>query len=300
MIIGNNNITNFLEKSLEADKITHAYIFNGPKSIGKRTTAEWFISKLLKTEKIHTHPDFLEVKAETDIIKKEDIDKVIEKARLSSFIGGYKVILVHNAHQMNMASANAFLKTLEEPTKKTVIILLTSEIGSMLPTIISRSSVINFKPIANNLIVDFLKKEHGEDNALVYAKLSHGRLGIAVKIAKQGLNKSEELQEFYKLFFGEERYRIKLAKAILKDKTKNKEVLKEKVDLWLEFLRDIFFIKYGLIDNVTHTYALDATKKISEQRSAQNFANIGKRLLKMKSLLKNNINPSLMLENLII
>jgi len=170
----------------------------------------------------------------------------------------------------------------------------------MLPTIISRSSVINFKPVSNDIIAKFLEEDYGIDNALIYAKLSNGRPGIAIKMAKEGLNKNEELKEFYNLFFGEQRNRIKLAKKILSEKSKNKDILLGRIDVWLEFLRDIFFAKYGLEDNVIHSYSLDLINQASKQNSAQHFANLGKRLLKMKLLLKNNINPSLMLENLII
>ncbi len=93
--------------------------------------------------KVGNHPDFTLISAEKNTIKVEQIRKLSKDIRLSATKGQYRVVVIENAEQMNKAAANALLKTLEEPPNKVVLILTTSELGRLLPTIKSRCIKIN-------------------------------------------------------------------------------------------------------------------------------------------------------------
>ncbi|MFC1612511.1 ATP-binding protein, partial [Patescibacteria group bacterium] len=207
MIIGNKNIVDFLDKAVTNNSLAHSYIFSGPKNIGKKTTARLLASKLLNTEveKLRLHPDFIEARIENNLISKEEADGLISRLHLSSFSNGYKVLIINHAHLMNTSSANAFLKTLEEPPKKTLILLLTSELGKLLPTIISRSCPLQFKLASKGEIRHFLKEQLGIQDTQKYANVAFGRPGRAAKLLNsenwQETHKNL-IEEFDALFFG--------------------------------------------------------------------------------------------------
>ena len=136
-IIGHNKITSFLETGIKNDKLSHAYLFHGPKSIGKKTLTKQFILNLLchtenpekpeipclncdscrQTQK-NANPDVIWIKKEADKknITVEQIRELEGKLSIHSFFKSYKIAVIENAEDMNLASANALLKTLEEPT----------------------------------------------------------------------------------------------------------------------------------------------------------------------------------------
>ncbi len=303
-IVGHKNIISCLEKAMANGATHHAYIFYGPQNIGKDTVARWFASELLKTpvEKLIIHPDFFEVQPD-GIISKEQIDGAIERVKLTSFNGGYKVVLVGGAHNMNLSSSNAFLKTLEEPPQKTVIILITSEFGKILPTIISRSVVLHFSPVAKDDIRQFLKDRHNCADAKNFSNLACGRPGRAINalINPDEISYSPKVEEFYKLFFGPFIGRFVAVNVLFGKKSdENRDIIREKINFWLEIIRDACFFKYNLHDNVIFAKQTAILEKISRVKSAADLAILGGKLIKMRGLISNNINIKLMLENLII
>lgn len=303
-IVGHKNIITCLAKAMENNAVHHSYIFHGPKNIGKDTVARWFASELLKTpvEKLASHPDFFEVAGEGNI-SKEQIDGAIERVRFTSFHGGYKIVLVGNAHNMNISSANAFLKTLEEPPQKTVIMLTTPELGKILPTIISRSAVLHFRPVEKEEIRQFLRIQHNSADAKELAVLACGRPGRAINFFSNpgDADYMPKAEEFYNLFFGRLSARFAAANNLSGKKDAGaKAAISEKIDFWLEIIRDVCLYKYNLPDAVIYTKAMPIMEKISKEKSANFLAALGGRLIKMRELTSNNINIKLMLENLII
>ena len=302
-IVGNKNIISYLEKAAENNSLAQTYIFCGPKSVGKARAAEWIAEKLLKTvaNRLHTNPDFL--KMEQGSIGKEDIDMAINWLSLSPYGGFCKILVINNAEQMSVSAANAFLKTLEEPAKRAIIILITSQLGRLLPTIISRSVVLKFKTASKDEIFDFLKN-YGAKDAKKYVNLSGGKPGRAVELIenpKKVSESREDIEEFKELFFGGYPERFAIAGKISTIKGEAvKEKIAQKIDFWLEVIRDILLLKYSLNDSPIYIKDCDLLNNISGLKPAGYFASLGERLIKMKQLLGNNINFKLMLENLII
>jgi DNA polymerase-3 subunit delta' len=121
--------------------------------------------------KVGNHPDLSLIAAEKAVIKVDQIRKLSRDVTLSSTRNQHKVIIIENAEQMNKASANALLKTLEEPPKKVIIILTTSEIGRLLPTIKSRCIKISLSEPAHDLSIQWLKNYVQSDTSDIQLSL---------------------------------------------------------------------------------------------------------------------------------
>ncbi len=151
---------NFLKKIAENKKIPQAIIFSGPDYLPKEETALKFI-KLLSCEKENkpcekcfncrlinqrNHPDFSFIEPEEKEIYLDQIRELNRKISQRAQISPYKFALINKAETLNSQAQNCFLKTLEEPKGKTLLILLTSQVNSLLDTIRSRCQILRFYP----------------------------------------------------------------------------------------------------------------------------------------------------------
>ena len=183
---GINEIKLRLDKIVQENVISNAYIFYGPENIGKKEIALRFISEIVKNNysdldaypkiRENNYPDYLKIEPtylfKGNLIKQSEVDKTknkttqplirIEQIRnIKNFLGTKsirstkKFILIENAHLLNESSSNCLLKTLEEPTNG-VFILITSRLNLLLDTIISRCQTIRFKPYSNQELKQFI------------------------------------------------------------------------------------------------------------------------------------------------
>ncbi len=185
MITNQEYITNYLKKSKQKDKISHAYLFTGSEYSGKEEIAAWFVKSLLNCQ----DPDITEIKLLEN--KKEILIDQIRKLRkylsLSPHSSDYKAAIIYNAHQMNSQAANALLKTLEEPRGNAVIILITAIPSALPDTIVSRCEEINFRAPCLNEVSEQINK-HDYTN-LFQKSLNHS----FEEIGKISRKKSEAL-----------------------------------------------------------------------------------------------------------
>lgn len=139
-IIGHKKQWEFLKKKFESNQLSHAYLFAGSKEIGKRTFAMEF-SDFIGCK----FPDLMVVKSEDGKeISIKQIREVQNFLAYKSYNGGFKVVIVDDAEKMNQEAQSCFLKTLEEPKGKTLLILISSKHDMMLSTIASRCQTIKF------------------------------------------------------------------------------------------------------------------------------------------------------------
>ncbi|RLG09134.1 hypothetical protein DRN73_10385 [Candidatus Pacearchaeota archaeon] len=256
-------IIEFLKKSVEKGKISHAYLFKGPYNTGKRKVALEFV-KILGIDSSKFHPDLIII--DNPVIEISHIRELIHKLSLSPFKSNFKIAIINNAHTMTKEAANALLKTLEEPPEKSILILITSYPDFLLPTIISRLQIINF-PCPSILKI---KKEILND-----------------EIYKKSINKiltllNSDLNE--KLLYGEN---------IAKDVSYADNVLK----YWMIFFRDILFKKIGCQKLMINDIKSDLRVNYSIEKLKDIIFKIkNARLLLMNS----SINSKLVLENLML
>ncbi len=204
-IIGQEKAVSILQQAVLRDRVAPAYLFVGMPGIGKTLTAKEFAHTLLAADSRLTHPDLLWIEptysergtlisasqAKVDNLKKRAAPQIrIEQIRqLSQFLlrlplkSDRLVVVIEDAHLMAEASANALLKTLEEPGKG-VIILTAPAVNSLLPTIVSRCQVIRFVPLSTAQLKQVLVKEGYETSTsdsslLTMAQGSPGKFAAA-------------------------------------------------------------------------------------------------------------------------
>ncbi len=197
-IIGQEQAVEKLKRSLENNQISHAYLFEGEKGLGKKDIALRLAfvlnctgddgkpcNKCSSCIKIAggNHPDIKIIENE-GLIRIGEIRKIIGEMQLKPYEGRYKVYIICDADRMNVESQNALLKTLEEPPSYAVLILLTTKGDSLLPTVISRCQVIKLYPENPEVIKYYLmeNKGIGEEQAHILAAFSGGIVGRAVEL----------------------------------------------------------------------------------------------------------------------
>lgn len=200
-IIGHSDIKKLLENNLVKNNISHAYLFSGKKGVGKCELAKEFAKKILKVDKLESSPDYKYICKRED--KKDIIIEQIRKELIDDIYqvpvsGDKKVYIIDDAEVLNAASQNALLKTLEEPPKYVVIILISSNTSAFLTTVISRVKTINFNGVEDDVLKTYLKNNYDvvlTDNVVKYVD---GSIGQALDIAKGDLlEKFKQVESMY-------------------------------------------------------------------------------------------------------
>ena len=150
-ILGHSGPKKIIAQSLHTGAISHAYTFYGKEGIGKLKIALEFSKKLLNNENLNNCVDFkliTKLEDKQNILVEQIRDEIISDVYIAPALGEYKVYIIDDADKMNSAAQNTLLKTLEEPPQSVIIILITSNIDALLPTILSRTSNIFFENLS--------------------------------------------------------------------------------------------------------------------------------------------------------
>lgn len=191
-VVGQQAITNTLLNAIENNHLAQALLFTGPRGVGKTTCARILAKKINEQSGVTDDNDFAFNVFELDAASNnsvDDIRKLIEQVRIPPQVGNYKVYIIDEVHMLSTAAFNAFLKTLEEPPKHAIFILATTEKHKIIPTILSRCQIFDFKRITINDIREYLKyiaEQQGieaEDEALqIIAQKADGAMRDALSI----------------------------------------------------------------------------------------------------------------------
>lgn len=239
-----------LETALVQREFTHAYLFYGPRGIGKFQMAREFAARILSEDreirsfgdvkKDFSHPDFIVIKSK-ETIKKAQMEEVIEKASSKPFESRYKIIVIDNFHETTEEGQNALLKTLEEPPEYLKIFLVSHNMKKILPTILSRVRILRFQQIAPKRMEDFLIAYGiSEKNAGLFAGLSKGSVAKAMRYYEdpQLLAKREELIDQLDRIMREGGIRVFSALEYFKA---HREEIDEILNFLLIWFRDLAF-----------------------------------------------------------
>jgi DNA polymerase III subunit delta' len=216
-IIGQNTAVEALRGAYRADRLPHGLIFSGPVGVGKATTAAALgglflcekpkkdqacgICQSCRVFEAGTHPDFHVITKELiryhdrtgkskgiDLSKDVVLPEIVAKAAMKPAMGVGKVFIVEQAELMTAAAQNALLKTLEEPAGRALIVLLTDQVNSLLPTIRSRCQVIGFVPLDESVLLSELgKRGLSKSAAAAAARFAEGSLGEALRWTSDGV-----------------------------------------------------------------------------------------------------------------
>lgn len=165
-VVGQEQVTQTLSNAIAANKIAQAYLFCGPRGVGKTTCARIFAKEINKgamPEGADLTFNIFELDAASNN-SVEDIRTITDQVRIPPQVGKYKVYIIDEVHMLSQAAFNAFLKTLEEPPPYAIFILATTEKHKILPTILSRCQIYDFKRISVKDIVPHLAKICEEEN----------------------------------------------------------------------------------------------------------------------------------------
>lgn len=160
-VVGQKTITQTLQNAIDLGKIAKAMLFCGPRGVGKTTCARIFAKKINSLgADIDLNEDFAFNVFELDAASNNSVDDIrslIEQVRIPPQKGSYKVYIIDEVHMLSTAAFNAFLKTLEEPPKHAIFILATTEKQKIIPTILSRCQIFDFKRINAKDAQNYLK-----------------------------------------------------------------------------------------------------------------------------------------------
>tara|TARA_B100001964_G_scaffold222035_1_gene266576 strand:+ start:445 stop:1482 length:1038 start_codon:yes stop_codon:yes gene_type:complete len=200
-ILAQDHIVDHFNKVIKTDRLSHAYIFTGQDGVGK-TLFTKELAKALNCKndeydscnsclnciriEAHNHPDvfWTEREEKAKFIKIENIRNLQNSVRLSPLESDYKIFIIKEADRMNEESSNCLLKTLEEPSPNTIIILITNTITPIKDTIRSRCQIIRFQPIPSHIIESQLtsKSDADANKTRWIARFCNGSLGDALQM----------------------------------------------------------------------------------------------------------------------
>jgi DNA polymerase-3 subunit delta' len=330
-VCGHERISAFLQSAIVNNKVSHAYLFVGPAGAGKDTLARQFIKSIFCLQSDQPspcgdcgncqqldrglHPDVYLVerlidettgKWKKDIVI-EQLRELKQKLQQTTLLSGYKAALIPEAQLINEKAYNSLLKILEEPTAKTIIILLADDRARIPATIVSRCQLINFLPVASVTLEKYLAQTGAEPEKIkLLARLAHGLPGRAINFLKDG-NSLDRLQlnlkSFSKIAKDSPGHRLNYLEELIdweKDETQNAVKINRLLDDWQAALRDLL-----LLSQASQYYAASA-EYLKDFYGLENkfgwlwIKRAAARLRLAKELLQQNINAKFVLENLII
>lgn len=314
--VGNERAIEFLERAMTNEKIAQTYVFAGPADLGKSTIAIAFARNLQgNPEGFNSDLHILQPDEGKKNISIEQVREFIKILNLSSFLNSYKIGIIKEAERLTPEAQSALLKTLEEPREKVIVILLVTAEESLPATILSRSQILYFLPVANALIYDYLIKNYGANRSLAkdLANLSLGRPLQAVRYLENGAEYKDYLEraEIWLNFFNQDlNSRLDSLDKLFSDKSFSRQAVTSAQEILLlgeGLLRDLLLLSLGQNDRVQHSALSETLEKVLSGLEASSGHNSGpiilqdlKLIAQAKEYLSANVNPRLVLEQVLM
>jgi DNA polymerase-3 subunit delta' len=316
-IIGQPGPVQVLKNALLNHRVAHAYLFSGPRGIGKTTIARAFAQAFLceqgkllgdscgecaSCQKLNreNHPDLKTIEPQGVSLKIDQIRELVQKVYFKAYDGQGRVYILADVDTMTTEAANSFLKILEEPPEEVLFILISSQPYKLLPTIVSRCQVLQFFPLSNGDMEIFLVDRHSisKERAIFVASMAHGIITRALESIQ-----SEDLEQQRKkiveisqiLFKGDVLQAFQTAEEL----EKKKDELVKTLGLLATWYRDLLVWKTTqheelLINADMVNGVQQGSQNFSQRRLLQNLATIEQ----TKGYLNANVNNRLALENM--
>lgn len=314
-ILGNEHIVEHFKKAIENNKISHAYIINGEKGMGKRTVAKAFAMTLLCEEKgtvpcmkchscvqalTDNNPDLIMITPDKPTTLSIDHIRqtLVNDVELKPYSNSHKVYIVEDAELMNNAAQNAILKTIEEPPEYAVIILLTTNISALLQTVLSRCVKLDMQPLKKEVVKKYLmEKEKVVDyQADIAVSFAGGNLGKAIELSKSQ-DFAEMLDEVVQLLRYIKDMQAYEVVAAVKRASEYKFRFTDYIDLMILWFRDVLVYKASQnVNELIFKDEIQTIKKHAAKSSYNGIEHILEAMNKAKLRLKANVNFDVAIE----
>ena len=318
-IVGQQQIKGHLQNALSTGKISHAYIINGEKSSGKEFIAKVFAMALqceegsmepcqecrsCKQALSGNHPDIIRVVHEKpNSVSVDDIrTQVNNDVAVKPYSSPYKVYIISEAEKMTVQAQNAILKTLEEPPAYAVILLLTDNVNSLLPTILSRCVVLNMKPVPDALVKEYLcsQLQVPDYKAEVCAAFARGNVGKAKMLATSEDFENIKAEALALLKYIQDMDLNEIVAAVKKI-TEYKLEIQDYLDICAIWYRDALLFKATRdMNHLIFREEIQALRRTAQRSSYEGIENIIKALDTAKRRLDANVNFELVMELLML
>ncbi len=317
-VVGHKQIIEHFQNTIRLNKISHAYILSGEEGAGKRLLAHLFAMTLqcekkqespcgecrsCKQAEGHNQPDIIWVTHEKPgSIGVEDVrGQVVGDIQIKPYASPYKIYIVDEAEKLTPQAQNALLKTIEEPPAYGIIIFLTVNSGSFLPTILSRCVVLELKPVESDSIVRYLMEQVRvpDYKAKICAAFAQGNVGKAVKLASSE-NFDEMKNHVIDLLQNIESMEISGLLEELKEISGFKDNINDYLDLILVWFRDVLLFKVTKDVNIlVMKEEVSAISQRAARSSYEGLEEIITALDKARIRLRANVNFDLVMELLL-
>jgi DNA polymerase-3 subunit delta' len=307
-----------LRLTLAQRRLHHAYLFVGPSGVGKKTVGFSlakaihcsaamgdFCGKCADCARIQdgNHPDvrFIEPFAGKKEISIQQIRELEKELNLRSFSGNTRIVILDPATLMNLSAQNALLKTLEEPPKDSLLVLIAPNLGGLLPTLRSRCLRMSFAPLTRDQVARFLvsKKQASLEEAEVLAAISMGSLEAVAAVDPQELLAIRQrwIGLLLRVAFGDYRAAAETAETLAENKDESLRFLQ-----WAEsWYRDL--LVYALTQNRQKVVNVDMLPQIQQVSAAIKLEHLLARIAEAKgafSAIHRNLNRRMVIENLLL
>ena len=318
-VIGQEQLVEHLQNTIKTGKVAHAYIINGERSSGKEFIARVFAAALqcegegekpcgnchsCKQVQTQNHPDIITVLHEKpNTIGVEDIrTKINNDIGIKPYSSPRKIYIMNEGEKMTVQAQNALLKTLEEPPAYAVIMILTANLETLLPTILSRCVVLNMKPVADDKVKRYLMEEQRvpEYKADVCVAFARGNLGKAKALAtsEEFDNIKNEAVTLLKYIRDMEIYEIV---AAIKKIGQYQFEINDYLDILSVWYRDVLLFKAtNDANHLIFKEEIQYIRKVADQSAYEGIEIIIDALEKAKARLKANVNFDLTMELLLL
>ncbi len=323
-IYGHKQQINFLQESLRQNQLANAYLFYGPKGLGKKLIVQYFAQSLwcqqanqrpcqqclpCKLAKQGSYPDFYVLGKEQAELSADSIKEFLARLSLSGVMGGQKLAVIYQVDRMNLFAFNALLKMIEEPPQRTTIILIADQISNLPATIISRCQLLKFGPLNKVEMMDWLNNfGFSSTEKETIANLAFGKPGLALDFIEDNLkNFREKCDWLLKLLNSVDFTSLQSIDhwfAFLKKEYPDYKIYElgnltvDHLNLLELMLRDLLWINLGRMP-ANSLYAEQLTR-LSGRYSLPFLLKNLLMINNLRSKISKNISPQLLWENLIL
>ena len=318
-IVGHEQIKEHMQAAIRDKKPFHAYLFQGEEGVGKEALARTFAAGLqcqsesadkpckecvsCRQMESGNQPDVIWVTREKASLGVDEIrEQLCNTMDIKPFSSPYKIYLVPEAEKMTEAAQNALLKTIEEPPEYGIVILMTSNISALLPTIQSRCLTMEFRPLSTAVVESYVK-EHcqvPDYQARASAAFAQGNLGKAMRYAKSE-DFIERKDHIISLLRHVEQMDLSEMLAVIKDLGTRKDEVRDYIDLMGLWYRDVLLFK--ATKDINQLLFQDEASYISREASHRSYEKIEEILQafeKAKVRLRANVNFDITMELMLL